>query len=540
MVLQMARPWRDPTSGIYYLRVRLPRSAPNSVKGRKAMLPLNREHVHVTIGDITKLSLRTRDPAEARARHVEAHAAFIAHLEASKSGPIRLTMRQISAIAGTVYHELIEKIGDDPGEPKVWLHVLRLHGQATAAGKQEEWYGPLIDTELGKLALNVDAWSRETLLKSVEEVLIHQAQVLLRRSEGDFTPDADAARYPDAASALAPLKEQASQSAPKTVTHGTDAEFRELWNKYKETVTIAPSTTRRWEPAVDAFLDYLNGRPLSTVTAADAMLFTDQRRAKGISARSVNAVDLAAVKRVFSFAYSRGLIGSNPFAGLRRERIKDADGAGERDTKGFRPDEWRAILSAALDIEKTPGRRGAVLVRAFKWVPWMLAYSGARPGEIIQLRKEDFGCEEGINYISICDSAGTIKTGQARRVPLHAHLVELGLLTFVEQTKGGYLFINATTSDDEEELLKAIDVTRGRLSNWVRQIGVKDPHISPSHAWRHTFNTLAEEASIPERVYGAICGWTETAMSRKYGTVTLAAKAAAMGKFPRYDLKHRA
>ena len=54
MVLQMARPWRDPDSGIFYLRKRVPRALLPQVKGTTAMLPVGDEHVAVRVGDITK------------------------------------------------------------------------------------------------------------------------------------------------------------------------------------------------------------------------------------------------------------------------------------------------------------------------------------------------------------------------------------------------------------------------------------------------------------------------------------------------------
>jgi len=39
MVLQMARPWRDPDSGIFYLRKRVPRALLPQGKGTLATIP---------------------------------------------------------------------------------------------------------------------------------------------------------------------------------------------------------------------------------------------------------------------------------------------------------------------------------------------------------------------------------------------------------------------------------------------------------------------------------------------------------------------
>jgi hypothetical protein len=37
---------------------------------------------------------------------------------------------------------------------------------------------------------------------------------------------------------------------------------------------------------------------------------------------------------------------------------------------------------------------------------------------------------------------------------------------------------------------------RERLAVWVREQGVDDPGISPNHAWRHLFKTVARRAGI--------------------------------------------
>jgi hypothetical protein len=62
MPLPMARPWKHPDSGIYYVRKAVPVSL-RSLVGRS----------------IEKLSLRTKDPDEARARFADAVREIEAH-----------------------------------------------------------------------------------------------------------------------------------------------------------------------------------------------------------------------------------------------------------------------------------------------------------------------------------------------------------------------------------------------------------------------------------------------------------------------------
>jgi len=271
---------------------------------------------------------------------------------------------------------------------------------------------------------------------------------------------------------------------------------------------------------------------MEKVTPGMVTLFIDQRVAAGISPTSAGKVDVAAVKRMFSFAHARGLLEHNPLAGLRRER-RGTEEERDREGRDFQPHEYRQILAAASAIYEAPGQRGKSLLDAIRWVPWICAYSGARPGEAIQLRTEDFGEEDGISYFFIRKGAGTVKTGRGRKTPLHRHLVDQGLLDFVRRADPGHLFLNIA-GDGPQAVERAIGTARGRLGEWVRSIGVDDPEISPNHAWRHTFKTIAQDAGLPEKVVDAICGHAPTSQGRKYGTVTLAAKVSALAGFPAY------
>jgi integrase len=84
------------------------------------------------------------------------------------------------------------------------------------------------------------------------------------------------------------------------------------------------------------------------------------------------------------------------------------------------------MMLAACQKESTPWK---------KWLPLLAAYTGARRGELVQLRKEDVKLDSDSDrfYILITDEAGSIKTDNAKRqVPLHKTLEELGFIMFVK------------------------------------------------------------------------------------------------------------
>src|SRR5262249_9486264 len=160
-----------------------------------------------------------------------------------------------------------------------------------------------------------------------------------------------------------------------------------------------------------------------------------------------------------------------------------------RDTQAFTPEERSKILSAALAVKAFHKREDA----ARRWVPWLCAYTGARVGEIAQLRRADVIQRGGIHALKITPEAGTVKNAQARVVPLHEHLIWQGFLRFVEEHGDGPLFYKPrprTTAAETEPLKRkkapAAQV-RQRLAAWVRELGVTDQELWPNHAWRHTF-----------------------------------------------------
>ena len=111
--------------------------------------------------------------------------------------------------------------------------------------------------------------------------------------------------------------------------------------------------------------------------------------------------------------------------------------------KAFRPEEAKVILRAALAVSNT---RDA-FPRAKRWVMWLCAYSGARAGEVTQLRGVDVIPRGDFYAMRLTPEAGSIKTGNARTVPLHEHLIAQGFIDFVRAQGGGPLFHNVRAAD---------------------------------------------------------------------------------------------
>src|SRR5258708_15063354 len=114
--------------------------------------------------------------------------------------------------------------------------------------------------------------------------------------------------------------------------------------------------------------------------------------------------------------------------------------------------------------------------------------------------------------LHLTPDAGTIKTGRARTVSLHADLVRQGFPEFAQRVLAALgqdapLFFKPPREPSRNPNYRGPAVkARERLAARVREQGVDDPVISPNHAWRHLFKTVARLAGIATGIRYAIVG----------------------------------
>jgi integrase len=293
----------------------------------------------------------------------------------------------------------------------------------------------------------------------------------------------------------------------------------------------APSSVDRWR---SVFLD-LERRfdNANDITEDDAREWSRQLITSDRKAGTVNDAWLNAARTVFGWAQEQRLITANPFENVTvtvPRRVK------HRETAAFLPEEWTTVLKATSAV----GTPKTTFQAAQRWVPWLCAYSGARPGEITQLRGADIQPRGQIHVMKLTPEAGTIKTRKARAVPIHAHVIEQGFLEFVRSRGNGPLFYNPIDDQGPSDPLnpkrpRSVSV-RQKLAKWIRKLGVTDGELKPNHAWRHTFKARADRAGISERMSDYITGHAQKTVGAKYGAATVEDMAAALEKFPKYDV----
>ncbi len=479
----------------------------------------------------------------ARAKHREWSSeieARIANIRAERRGEGRtLTPKEARALAGEWYGWFTalmaaRNLPADVWEDYQWFVRSELYGPAMAGGvfsgdPLEFWerdsamrdrVRPIMADEaksqqfLAAKRLVLDAASRDMFLDYATRDFFAALNLLARRARGDHGPDKWAEQFPRYEAAADP-----------------SVAIWSLFERWIAKAKPASSTVDRWR---GVFLRLQSDFPN---TSAAALLpeqmqeWANRLIESGRTAGTVADIWVRAARTVFAWGIEEKLIARNPFTGWR---VKVPKKIRMRETKSFTDDEINTILSAALAVEVQSKTDGAK-----RWCPWLAAYSGARMGELTQLRGVDIVERDGVHAMKISPEAGTTKTGRARTVPLHEHLIEQGFLTFVKASGKGPLFYNEpkqpAASDDPTNPRKPRYVkAREHLAAWVRRLGLNDPELSPNHAWRHTFKALGFRCGMSEKVLDAIVGHAPATVGRGYGEPTLVDKAQELRKFQRY------
>ena len=244
------------------------------------------------------------------------------------------------------------------------------------------------------------------------------------------------------------------------------------------------------------------------VTPKDVVRFKDVRLTE-VSGRTVKDGDLAALKTIFGWAKTNQRLPTNPAEGINIKRVKVV----KVRHRFFTEDEIVTIIKAASAVEVGPETSQQSL--ANRWVPWVLAYTGARVSEIAQLRRQDLYRVGDHWEIELTPRANTIKGGVFRRVPLHPHLVEMGFVAMVQAQPDGHIFANARRT--KGPVRGSVKGVTNRLRDFIR-LHVSDENVDPNHGWRHLFVTNRREVGVSEELRGMITGHTgKTVAAREYG-----------------------
>lgn len=501
---------------------RVPRDVQDRTKGRRITLTLPAAgcdaevQVTFTLGQFAKFSLQTRDSGTAAIRRGSARNDHAKMYDAVRRGPVRLTKRQIDALAGEVYRHLIREWGDDPGTPERWeawkgftraclegrvwdeqingiqpIHPGMTEEQAAARaifgeeltvginGLPRTYETEALEQRCGRLAhfildqhhVVLDPGQRLPLLQEIARAALQAGWQLKRHALGDWRPDPEAARFPTY-----------PEPPPPAVT------FDSVYAHWCDTENPAPSSRRNRRVCIGKIVKHLGRADMASVTEEDILRWR-AAMLKGDLAPSTVKVTLESIKAHFAYARGQRMIPSNPFAELRVTFKADNHPRKTEEKTGYDIDEIARLIRISRD-EKIPSRR---------WLPLLSAATGARISELTQLWGQRVVEIDGIWMLLIrpAEDQGRLKNSHAvRDIPLHPAVIEAGFLDFVRTRGHGPIFYDERATPRSGEKHHPSSYVSNGLGHWIRRQGFNDPNKSPNHACRHFFKTVAHEVGV--------------------------------------------
>jgi integrase len=243
----------------------------------------------------------------------------------------------------------------------------------------------------------------------------------------------------------------------------------------------------------------------------------------------------------------------NPVNGLFYDKVK-----GKNRRPSFSTDHLNKMLSSPLFTgflaegkEHLPGNRQADDWR--KWIPLVCLFTGARIGEIAQLRLGDVRQERGVWFIHIRhdEAAGlATKSGKSRPAAAHSMLERMGFLAFHQRR------LERAGGDMTAPLFPELKPNkRGQISgepsrfwrDYLAAIGVKDGADGfGAHSFRHTLaDRLRSEVELLDVQVGIVLGHSQPSVTAGYGELSQGTVTTLKGwmdalRFDGVDFSHLA
>jgi integrase len=308
-------------------------------------------------------------------------------------------------------------------------------------------------------------------------------------ADGDYGPDKFSERFPKWAGVT---RHKQASAAPPALT------FDDLFERWRLERKPSASTVTTWLSYVRALKKQLGHNDPHRVTKSDLLAWKDALITAGYALKGIRDGQLASVRTLYAYAVDNDLLTANPAQGIKIQ-IKRRAGSGKQP---YTDQEVARILELA-DKERKPELR---------WLPWLMAMSGARVGEVAQLWGSRITNLEGIYVMQIApaEDGGSLKNeGSERTVPIHPAILERGFLDFVLAKGEGPLFYGGGRKRSSSRTPGQRHTSKGptnRLAGWVRKQGFTDGRKSPTHAFRHWFKTACQKAGVQDSVADAIQG----------------------------------
>lgn len=394
----------------------------------------------------------------------------------------------------------------------------------------------------------------QVFVQSIAEATIDAIGVFTRRAAGEL----------DAAPRTAVVLEAKAREAEKARTGETLLELFELWGA--EMIAKGQldgkrgkrrDTVNQDRKVIQQFAEFVGrDRAVDSITPAEVFEYRETLRMlppKWMSKRELRGLDMRAaaakaraegMDQTAFTTINKHLSTISPLYTWLRKRPRWAgltnpvDGLFHDDVKGANPrppftcDTLNRILGSPLFTgfeaegrEHLPGKTQADDWRL--WVPLVAMFTGARIGEIAQLRVSDVQRHRGVGFIQIRHEAKeglSTKSGKSRFAAIHSMLEAIGFLSFHQRQ-----LERAEGNGDRPLFPELAPNSRGQISgtpsrwwrDYLEAIGVKDGGDGMgAHSFRHTLaDRLRVEAKLLDNEIAVCLGHNLKSVTSEYGDI---------------------
>ncbi len=411
----------------------------------------------------------------------------------------------------------------------------------------------LADRAAAKRGLVLDKGSEgyAAFVKDIAEASIDAIGVFVRQTGGEL----------DATPRSAIVREtKAKDAANAKPGEGIMELFERMAGEALEKGELRPDTVNQNRKVLQLFAAFVGAdRAVDSITPQEVWDFREARHAvppkwnlkrefRGLSLREAAALaqgldfaktsfvtvnrELSTISPLFTWlaGQPRWLGVRNPCAGLFHQKVK-----GKNPRPPFETDALNKILGSPLFTgfkadgeEHLPGNVHADDWR--RWIPLVTMFTGARAGEVAQLRVRDVHMERGVWFVHMKEDAKAglqVKNRKSRAVPVHSRLEAIGFIAFVERRR------EAAGGDDAQLFPELVKNGREQIgagpSIWFRDylvaIGVKDNTVQGGdgfglHSFRHTLaDRLRSEAELLDNEAAIFFGHDQASTTAGYGRI---------------------
>lgn len=368
-----------------------------------------------------------------------------------------------------------------------------------------------------------------------------QIEVLLRAGERDkgnyagvpadpvVTRPAAPAEVAKPGERLMDLFERYAKENPKAISQATLTQARRDIGTFIELVgadfpvsKLDKKAVREWKGLLQSYpvkateMSIFRGMGFKEIIDANGRL--EQPKAV-IGAKTVNRY-MAAFGAFCNWLAAHDYISANPFTDMYLSVDKT-----KTNVRPFTDEERKVLFASPLFTgcknEVKWHLPGNYFIRDHRyWLPHVMMYSGARPGEIAQLLVDDVRQMHGVwvmHFTDEGDEEKSLKTkGSFRVVPVHSKLVEMGFIEHIEsQRKAGERRVFPEAERNERGHIAS--KFEKKFGTYLTKLGLKNGRGISLYSFRHGFSDAMRRAGLMDDEFGFLMGHSKFSMTARYG-----------------------